>query len=816
MNKSHLWRLLSVATLTLVSVVIGITVTRAEETPSLQLTNSVNNWTVQSGSSLVLTAQVVPSYYHTIARMEFRQGNTVLGTCSNQNSCQLSLSSVANGTTYLQAVGYDVDGRVFSSPVMSLVGTANNNYNNYNSQAPTVTLYASQYDVDATSNSGMYIEARSTDSSQLRDLRIFRTDDWRVETISNCTNEQYNCVLRFYPSFNSNDAGKTYTYEAQSTDTNNNWSASSRIMIRVRTTNGNNGNQLPGVYLDQSTVPQNVNNNQTVNIRANAWDNEGLSNLTIYAYPRNTSGSSNHFEKYCGTLLHNIDCTLTISNFYGYEGQTFDVRAEAVDQAGQRVVSQYYTMTVNGNGGSNNGNNQMPGIYLDRNTIPETVNVNSAVHIRAEAWDNEALNRIEIYANPRNYYGYGYNNYNSSSPFYRKVCYTTGPNLTCTLDINNFQGYNFNNTTFDVWAKAYDAAGHEVTSNSYTMQVVGSDNSNNNQKPGIYLDPQTIPSQVSPSTQLHIKVDAWDNEGLSKIYLQILPRENFFPDGVAYGRNPITYKECFGTGHNLSCTFEITGLRGWPNTLAGVRATVVDAAGQVTASPVYNMTLLAVDTPTQTAPTVTVWTNNNVTSLQEDKSVVVYGEAKSPNGVWGVEVRALPSWSNEPIVRRCIMSNKTVTTGTCNVNIGPFRGHAGGTVKVWAIAWDTKTGMGGSSDAKYVTVTAMAKPNVVPTVSITPSTSSASASQTITWRAEANDENGISKIDIYVNARIVKTCTNVKTCEYTGGPYSSYARSSVSYAARTWDTTGKTSWTGYKYVSIGARTVSLRSAQTRR
>lgn len=801
MTQSRTWRLLSVGILTLVSVVIGITVTRAEETPSLQLTNSVNNWTVQSGSSLVLTAQVVPNYYHTIARMEFRQGNTVLGTCSNQNSCQLSINYVSSGTTYIQAVGYDVDGRVFSSPVMSLVGTDNNNYN---SQAPTVTLYASQYDVDPTSNSGMYIEARATDSSQIRDLRIFRTEDWRVETVSTCTNEPYSCVVRFYPSFNSNDAGKTYTYEAQSTDTSNNWAASSRVMIRVRNTNGNNGNQIPGVSLDQSTIPQNVNNNQTVNIRANAWDNEGLSSLTIYAYPRNTSGSSTHFEKYCGTLLHNIDCTLTISNFYGYEGKTFDVRAEAVDQSGQRTVSQYYTMTVNGNGGSNNGNNQMPGIYLDRNTIPETVTVNSAVHIRAEAWDNEALNRIEIFANPRNYYGYGYNNYNSYSPFYRKVCYTTSPNLTCTLDINDFQGYNFNGTTFDVWAKAYDAAGQMVTSNTYTMRVEGTDNNNNNQKPGIYLDKNTIPSEVKTTDSLHIRADGWDNEKLSQVsvYAQVNIAQNLIYNPSQ--QVSTFHRDCYTNGTTLSCSLDITGLQQYTGRSFSVWAVATDAAGQKTTSQTYSFTVTnSVTPPQQTAPTVTVWTSNNVTSLQEDKSVVVYGEAKSPNGVWGVEVRALPSWSSEPIVRRCIMSNKTLTTGTCNLTLGSFRGHAGGTVKVWAIAWDTKTGMGGSSDAKYFTINALPKPNVAPTVSIRPSTSSPSSNQSITWRAEANDENGISKMEIYINARLVKTCTNVKTCEYTGGPYT--GRSSVSYAARVWDSTGKTNWTGYR--SLTVRTV---------
>ncbi len=807
MTKNRILRAIGLGVLALGLILIGVKTTKAEITPTIQLTNSVSNWTVQTNTQLTLNASVQPSDYRILSRMEIRQGNNVLATCWNQNTCYYTLN-VMSGTTYYQAIGYDVDGRIFYSQVMGLEGSNSNSQNFY------VNLTANQYEVDPTANSGFYIDASVSNYSYgIREVRIYRVEDWKLEGTRNCANDGYNstngysCNLRVYPSFNSNDAGRTYTYEAQVTNTNGYTSTSNRITIHVRNTSGgNNGNQLPGVYLDQSTVPQNVSNNQSVNIRANAWDNEGLASLTIYAYPRNTSGSSNHFEKYCGTLQHNIDCTLSISNFYGYEGQTFDVRAEAVDQAGQRTVSQYYTMTVNGNG-SNNGNNQMPGIYLDRNTIPETVNVNSAVHIRAEAWDNEALNRIEIFASPRDYYGYGYNNYNSSSPFYRKVCYTSSPNLTCVLDINNFQGYNFNNTTFDVWAKAYDAAGQVVNSNSYTMKVVGTDNNNNNQKPGIYLDKNTIPSEVTRYPNLHIKASAWDKEGLSKITLVIAPINDFETGGYLVNAKHAILKDCAVNGSNGNCTFDVNDISivGLSQTL-GIQAEAIDAAGQITYSPIYQVKNVSSNPPSQTAPTVSVWTNGNVTSLSEDKALVVYGEAKSSNGVWGVEVRAQPSWNSDPIVRRCIMSNKNVTTGACNLSIGPFKGHANGTVKVWTIAWDSKTGMGGSSETKTIQITGTPVQNFPPSVTITPSRRAIASNQSVNWVVNASDTDGIEKIEIYVNARVVKTCTNVSTCSYTGSSYGSYAGSSISYAAKVWDKTGKSTWTGYDAVSVNRTT----------
>lgn len=800
MSKNRIVRAIGAAVLALGIILIGVKATKAEVTPTIQLTNSASNWTVQTNTQLTLNASVQPSDYRILSRMEIRQGNNVLATCWNQNTCYYTLN-VMSGTTYYQAIGYDVDGRVFYSQVMGLEGSNSNSQNFY------VNLTTNQYEVDPTANSGFYIDASVSNYSYgIREVRIYRVEDWKLEGTRNCANDGYNstngysCNLRVYPSFNSNDAGRTYTYEAQVTNTNGYTSTSNRVTIHVRNTSGgNNGNQLPGVYLDQSTIPQNVSNNQSVNIRANAWDNEGLANLTIYAYPRNTSGSSNHFEKYCGTLQHNIDCTLSISNFYGYEGQTFDVRAEAVDQAGQRTVSQYYSMTVNGNG-SNNGNNQMPGIYLDRNTIPETVNVNSAVHIRAEAWDNEGLNRIEIFANPRDYYGYGYNNYNSSSPFYRKVCYTSAPNLTCVLDISNFQGYNFNNTTFDVWAKAYDAAGQVVTSNSYTMKVVGTDNNNNNQKPTVSV---SAPTEIKSDQTLTIMANAWDNEGLSQItlYFDAYPTEAYTHNNGNNNEGFVT-RSCTVFGTNSSCTLSVGDLKRFEGRQAIVWAVVVDSNGNRIQSATKTVRILNSSTPSPTAPTVSVWTNSNVTSLQEDKSVTVYGEAKSSNGVWGVEVRAQPSWSSDPIVKRCIMSNKKVTTGTCNLSIGPFKGHANGSVKIWAIAWDTKTGMGGSSETKTLQITGSPVQNFPPSVTITPSRRAIASNQSVNWVVNASDTDGIEKIEIYVNARVVKTCKNVSTCSYTGSSYGSYAGSSISYAAKVWDKTGKSTWTGYDAVSV--------------
>ena len=100
-------------------------------------------------------------------------------------------------------------------------------------------------------------------------------------------------------------------------------------------------------------------------------------------------------------------------------------------------------------------------------------------------------------------------------------------------------------------------------------------------------------------------------------------------------------------------------------------------------------------------PSVTV-TPNQVTIKATD-SLTVRGDVNNNNGIWGIEVRALPSWSNVAITNRCILGAHP-KTGTCSMNTGSFVGHAGQSVKVWTIYWDAKTGYGYASPMKTITI----------------------------------------------------------------------------------------------------------------
>lgn len=82
----------------------------------------------------------------------------------------------------------------------------------------------------------------------------------------------------------------------------------------------------------------------------------------------------------------------------------------------------------------------------------------------------------------------------------------------------------------------------------------------------------------------------------------------------------------------------------------------------------------------------------------------------------------------------------------------------------------------------------------------------AKSNEPVTFKAILKEDGKSStKIDILVNAALVKTCTNLHTgdtCSYSGGPYSAYEGTTVSYLAKATNGWGKTDTKGYYYFAV--------------
>lgn len=82
----------------------------------------------------------------------------------------------------------------------------------------------------------------------------------------------------------------------------------------------------------------------------------------------------------------------------------------------------------------------------------------------------------------------------------------------------------------------------------------------------------------------------------------------------------------------------------------------------------------------------------------------------------------------------------------------------------------------------------------------------AKSSEQVTFTATLRDDGtGPSKVEVLVNAALVHTCTGLSTggtCTYTGGPYSAYEGTTVSYLAKATDSRGRTDTRGYYYFAV--------------
>jgi len=212
-------------------------------------------------------------------------------------------------------------------------------------------------------------------------------------------------------------------------------------------------------------------------------------------------------------------------------------------------------------------------------------------------------------------------------------------------------------------------------------------------------------------------------------------------------------------------------------------AVATDASGQVKSSEKISVQVLNANggstnpNPSGRNPTLSLLPNGS--EISTDQKLTIRGNASNSNGIWGMEVRALPSWTNTAITKRCILNNQP-TSGSCSMDIGNFPGRSGQSVKVWVIYWDAKTGLGYSSEQKTIRIAGTNTNDDRDeelTVAITaPRFISDDERVTFTARTHMDDGEEIRShvadvIRIYVNGRLARTCYDTSVCSYVGGPF---------------------------------------------
>lgn len=194
--------------------------------------------------------------------------------------------------------------------------------------------------------------------------------------------------------------------------------------------------------------------------------------------------------------------------------------------------------------------------------------------------------------------------------------------------------------------------------------------------------------------------------------------------------------------------------------------------------------------------TVTLSLSPNQTSFQRSQTFTVTGNAYDGNGIQKMEI-----YVNNSLWQTC--NSSYGTSASCSANVSGSNYSSVTSLPIQIRVTDNNANVVWS-DMTYVQLTdsnnqvTNNQNNVPGTLSVNSNADNGYTSgQNITFTANGADDNGIQKMEIYVNANVVQTCNGTGTCSYTGGPYSA---SSLTYGAKLIDNLGNATWNGYKTI----------------
>jgi hypothetical protein len=196
--------------------------------------------------------------------------------------------------------------------------------------------------------------------------------------------------------------------------------------------------------------------------------------------------------------------------------------------------------------------------------------------------------------------------------------------------------------------------------------------------------------------------------------------------------------------------------------------------------------------------TVTISLSPNQTSFQRNQSFTVSANAYDGNGIQKMEI-----YVNNSLAQTCNSSYNTSATCSTSVTGSNYGNVTSLPIQVKVtdnssnVVWSDTTNVQ-LTDNYNNNNQGNSQINVPGTLSVNSSADNGYTSgQNITFTANGADDNGIQRIELYVNGDVVQTCNGSGTCSYTGGPYSA---SSLTYGAKLIDNLGNSTWNGYKTI----------------
>ncbi len=274
------------------------------------------------------------------------------------------------------------------------------------------------------------------------------------------------------------------------------------------------------------------------------------------------------------------------------------------------------------------------------------------------------------------------------------------------------------------------------------------------------------PSQTTLRTDQTVTygVGAWHAKGVQKIELFL---------------NGVSQKTCnFTELGNQDCALSLSGSKYAANATLALSATITSASGKtmttdsralaVTSAPTVT---LAISPPTPVRTGVTAaptsastwtWVEPNLSGMDYRSSAVFKGQTNQTNGVNRIDL-----YVNGTVRRMCDFG-RAYGTQTCDLTLNGIDYPVGSTVTLAAVTTD---GNGSVTQSASRTIAirdntngAGLNPAVIKTW-MSPTQDSVKSGETVTFFAQAQDVDGVAKMEILANGAVAQTClyTNAYT-----------------------------------------------------
>lgn len=520
---------------------------------------------------------------------------------------------------------------------------------------------------------------------------------------------------------------------------------------------GTNGNLSAWAWTSPTGNDFSTSDSKTIMSQANAGD--GLQTIEILV--NGTVKQTCNFSRAYGTQA----CQVSLYGSNYSNSSQIPVYVRATDYYSRQATSQTLYLNTNYN---NNSNSLSTSVDTSGSS---NLGYNETRSVSFSGTSGNGLRQLDLYANDSLIGTCTYSDITNSTQ-------------TCSRSI---YGSNYSQGTYvTLKSKATDRNGYTVWSTNNPQLYITNNGSNNNNNTNGTVTLSTTGDRTSYARNetFSLNASANDSDGIRRIDL--------------YANNVLVNSCTVSNTTYGSCSASVIGSNYTGSSMSlPLQAKVTDTNYNTVLSDIK---YVQIDTPSNYQSTVTFSYSPNQTSFQRNQTFTVTANATDGNGIQKMEI-----YANSSLVQTC--NSSYGTSASCSANITGSNYSNLNSLPIQVRVTDNNS-QATWSDTQYIQLTdsnSNSNNNTNPTQSDVKGTLTISSDadngytsgQNITFTANGSDDNGIERIEVYVNANLVKTCNGATTCSYTGGPYT---YNSLTYGAKMTDLLGNSIWNGYKTI----------------